>query len=147
MPKLAPLDRLGLYQIDYNDGSQNSINELSIFTVESDGSWSEIYDIAGDSVGPVTTSGHLTDKEFRDLSRLFVQFEKKAFVEGPVERPDVTLTDYYNLDASNADFGFYNVIYDNGSMQAIEYGQRQTVEKLDAYVRGLVAEYAHGIII
>ncbi len=147
MPKKPAADMIRLYQIDYNDISQTTINELSMFVVNADGSWYETYDKAGDSVGPVTTTGHLTDKEFRDLTRLFNQFEKKAFHDGPVERLDVTLTDYYHFDAINAENGFYNIIYDNGAMQAIEYGKHQTVEKLDAYIKNLVAEYAHGIII
>lgn len=160
MPKRSSFETVRLYQIDYENGVQD---DLSVFVINGDGSWYESYQADGITYA---SGGSLTSAELRTLSKLFREFEKDSYDDGPVVGQDITMEDYYSFDATtkakHRDFDFdrggkdsdltnaslfYNVIYDDGAAPALEYGTHETVSALNTYMQNLDAKYGHGLII
>ncbi|MGF9763375.1 hypothetical protein AAII07_50410 [Microvirga sp. 0TCS3.31] len=94
MPKHSSFETLRLYQIDYENGVQD---DLSMFVINGNGSWYESYQSDGITY---PNGGLLTSAELRKLSKLFKNFEKDSYDNGPVAGRDITTEDYYNFDAT-----------------------------------------------
>jgi hypothetical protein len=119
---------------------------FSSFTVDSNGAWAERYSPHHETFN---TAGQLTDKEFKELNKLYAKVEKNMLSEPLFNVTDID-ADGFNAAMfgvrSNTHAGFNPIVDDGFGAPYYNYDPK-VVDPLMDYLLSLDAKYGYPLVI